>query len=507
MQGKKSYQEKLFIQFRLSDYVPADNIYRRLKDILMLKFLYQATAAYYGKEGQKSIDPMVFMKLMLVGYIENITSDRGIIATSSMRMDILYFLGYDLGESLPSHSTLSRTRKLYGEEVFLDLFKQVLKLCINHGVISGKRQAVDSALIPANAAKQSMIERLVMEDASVFNQELTANSEDEPETPEKPETPEDHNKNGHGKPGKKSKKTPPVNETHYSPSDPDARLTTKPGKPMRLYYRAQMSVDTASHYIAYIQAFKGNEADNTSLPLMLPQIAANMAAHAIRVEELLLDTGYSSGKAIRALIANGIKGYIPVPGNYKSSRENQGFTYDADYDRYICIKGVYLPFRRVESAYKEPTVFKKIYESNISDCKNCPFKDTCANKKGFKKLVDSGDKPLYEYMQRRVESPKGKQMKSLRSSTVEPVFGTLINHMGLRRINAKGLKQANKCMLVAAAVYNLKKLLKLKLKPLLAAPMPIITGINVFLSSLFAWIDITHTWFNRQQALNLAPSF
>jgi transposase len=466
MQGKKSYQEKLFIQFRLSDYVPADNIYRRLKDILKLKFLYQATAAYYGKEGQKSIDPMVFMKLMLVGYIENITSDRGIIATSSMRMDILYFLGYDLGESLPSHSTLSRTRKLYGEEVFLDLFKQVLKLCINHGVISGKRQAVDSALIPANAAKQRMIERLVMEDASVFSQELTANCEDEPETPEKPGTPEDHNKSGHGKPGKKSKKASPVNETHYSPSDPDARLTTKPGKPMRLYYRAQMSVDTASHYITYIQAFKGNEADNTSLPVMLPQIVANMAEHTIPVEEVLADTGYSCGKAIRALIDNGIKGYIPNHGSYKSSREDEGFTYDADYDRYTCIMGVHLPFRRIESAYKEPTVLKKIYESNISDCKNCPCREICANKKGFKKLVDSADKPLYEYMQRRVESPKGKQMKSLRSSTVEPVFGSLINYTGLNRINAKGLKQASKCMLVAAAAYNLKKLLKYKFKPI-----------------------------------------
>ena len=68
---------------------------------------------------------------------------------------------------------------------------------------------------------------------------------------------------------------------------------------MRLYYRAQMSVDTASHYITYIQAFKGNQADNTSLPLMLPQIAGNMADHAIQVEEMLADTGYSSGKAIR----------------------------------------------------------------------------------------------------------------------------------------------------------------------------------------------------------------
>src|SRR6185503_3034633 len=426
MQGKKDHQEKLFIQFQLSNRIPTDNFYRRLKEMLNLDFLYQSTSKHYGKEGQKSIDPVVFMKLMLVGYLENITSDRRIVSTSKMRLDIIYFLGYDLEEVLPWHSTLSRTRKLYGEEVFLDLFKQVLKLCINHGVISGKRQAVDSALIPANAAKQSMVERIVMEDAFVFSQELTANSEDEPEVPEKPETPEDDNQSGQGKPDKKNKKALGVNETHYS---------------------------------TYIRSFKGNEADNTSLPVMLPQIVANMAEHAIPVEEVLADTGYSSGKAIRALIDNGIKGYIPNPGSYKSSREDEGFTYDADYDRYTCIMGVHLPFRRIESAYKEPTVLKKIYESNISDCKNCPFKEICANKRGFKKLIDSADKQLYEYMQRRVESPKGKQMKSLRSSTVEPVFGSIINHTGLNRINAKGLKQANKCMLVAAAAYNLKKLL------------------------------------------------
>lgn len=484
MQGKKTHQEKLFIQFQLSDYVPADNFYRRLKSLLNLDFLYQATSKHYGKEGQKSIDPVVFMKLMLVGYLENINSDRRIIASSGMRMDILYFLGYDLGEELPWHSTLSRTRKLYGEEAFLDLFKQVLKFCINEGLICGKRQAVDSALIPANASKQSMVERLVMEDASVFSRELNDNSEDEPAAPEKPK---DDNKGGG-----QNKKAEPINQSHYSPSDPDARLTTKPGKPMRLYYRAQMSVDTASHFITYIQAFKGNEADNISLPVMLPQIANNMAEHTIQVEEMLADTGYSSGKAIRALIAHGMQGYIPNPGNYKFSREDEGFTYDADHDRYVCMMGVHLPFRRIESAYNEPTILKKIYESNISDCKNCPCKEICANAKGFKKLVDSMDKQLYEYMQRRVESPKGKQMKLLRSSTVEPVFGSLINHTGLDRINSKGLKQANKCMLMAAAAYNIKKLLKHLFKPAKTVQKQIANGIND------AWNSI----FKHQYALN-----
>jgi len=490
MQGKKTHQEKLFIQFQLSDYVPADNFYRRLKQLLELDFLYQATSKHYGKEGQKSIDPVVFMKLMLVGYLENINSDRRIITTSGMRMDILYFLGYDLGEELPWHSTLSRTRKLYGEELFLGMFKQVLKLCIDKGLISGKRQAVDSALIPANASMHSMIERVVMEDASVFSRELNENSEDEP-VASPPEKQEDNNKGG------LVKKT---NQTHYSPSDPDARLTTKPGKPMNLYYRSQMSVDTASHFITYIQAFKGNEADNTSLPAMLSRIAENMSGNAIRVKEILADTGYSSGKAIRALIARDMEGYIPNPGNYKSSRENEGFTYDAENDHYTCVNGVRLPFRRIEPAHKNPAILKKIYESNISECKNCPLKNTCANAKGFKKLVDTMDKPLYEYMQQRVESPKGKQMKLLRSSTVEPVFGSLINHTGLKRINTKGLEQANKCMLMAATAYNLKKLLKYKFQPVKEARMQVQRGLNMLFISLFSPLK-------KQYAINLLPSF
>jgi IS5 family transposase len=75
--------------------------------------------------------------------------------TASMRLDILFFIGYNLDEPLPWHSTLSRTRQLYGEEVFKELFRKVLKACIDKGMVSGRRQAVDSALIKANASMDS----------------------------------------------------------------------------------------------------------------------------------------------------------------------------------------------------------------------------------------------------------------------------------------------------------------------------------------------------------------
>jgi transposase len=452
MQGKKDHQEKLFVNFQLSNYVPADNFYRQLNKILDLGFLYKSTSGYYGREGQKSIDPVVFMKLMLVGYIENLNSDRRIIGISRMRMDILYFLGYDLDEELPWHSTLSRTRKLYGEEQFTAIFKQVLKLCIDKGLISGKRQAVDSALIQANASMDKMAERQVidiMKDVHAYSKELEANSEDEPDavSPDKPKD----------QAGDK-KKPSHSNQTHYSPSDPDARLTKKPGKPFRLYYRSRVSVDTASHVITHIQAFPGNQADNTCLPEMLKHTVESMLAHNIQVKEILADSGYSSGEALQALIDNNLEGYIPNPANYMHSRD--GFTYDPVNDWYTCPNGAHLTFRGIKESDKRLSTQKRVCLSSMKDCKVCPFKDTCAKKLGYKKISDTVDKHLYAHMHDRMVTPKAKIMSRLRSATVEPVLGSLINYTGMRRVNAKGIKQANKCMIMAAAVYNLKKLLK-----------------------------------------------
>ena len=98
MQGKKAYQEKLFLNFQLSSAVPEDNFYRKLSELVDFSFLYKTTSQYYGSEGQRSIDPVVFMKLMLVGYLENLNSDRRIISMSRLRLDIRYFIGYDIDE-------------------------------------------------------------------------------------------------------------------------------------------------------------------------------------------------------------------------------------------------------------------------------------------------------------------------------------------------------------------------------------------------------------------------
>lgn len=444
MQGKKQYQEKLFITFQLSKRVPENNFYRRLKGELDLSFLRNETKKYYGKEGQKSIDPIVFFKLMLIGYLGNINSDRKIIEMASMRMDMLYFIGYDLDEELPWHSTLSRTRKLYGEELFLEVFKKVLSLCISKGMVKGSRQALDSAHIKANASMDSLVEKTIMEEATTYLHELSENSEDKNDNED-----EDH-------PIRKKKRgTKKSNSDFESTTDSDAKISKKKHKPLQLNYLGQISVDTVSHVICGAMADFADKRDSQSVETIVGQTIDNLSEQAIQLEEVLADTNYSSGQALKFLEEKNIQGYIPSIGGYISQRK--GFTYFSEADYYLCEKGIKLPFKGVR---ERKDGIRKQYWSCKTDCKNCSIKIECTGKSGFKRLEDTIDKPYYDRMHKRVNTSLGKRMMRLRSSTVEPVLGTLINFRGMKRVNTRGISLAHKHVLLASTAYNLKKYIK-----------------------------------------------
>ena len=108
MQGKKQYLDKEVTRFRLSERVSPHNFYRRLAERVDWSFLYDATRALYRRTGQPSLDPVVFFKLVLVGRLENPVSDRRLVEHCALRLDILLFLGYEVDEELPWHSTVSR---------------------------------------------------------------------------------------------------------------------------------------------------------------------------------------------------------------------------------------------------------------------------------------------------------------------------------------------------------------------------------------------------------------
>jgi transposase len=445
MQGKKNYQEKLFISFQLSDQLPADNLYRKLNESIDFSFLYKATAQYYGTEGQKSIDPVVFMKLMLAGYLENLTSDRSIINALRLRLDIRYFIGYNLDEELPWHSTLSRTRQLYGEHVFTELFKRVLKQCIEKNMVSGRRQAIDSVFIKANASIDSMLAKDILEDATTYGQELKANEEEKQGNP---------GPDGEQKGDISSNEKPLItNATHYSPVDADARLSTKRGKPTNLNYLGQVSVDTASHVITHVQTFLADKRDSQCLPAVLVNLVSNLKENDITVQEVIADTNYSSGTALRALQAMNITGYIPNTGRFKF--EKDGFVYNPEGDYYECRNGKVLTFNGFSENDKRYLIARK-------HCIECPFKATCIGDKKYMSVKVTIDKPYYDQMHIRMQTKKAVWLMKKRQSTVEPVIGTLVGYLGIKKVNSRGLSQANKCLTLAAVAYNLKKLLKYK---------------------------------------------
>ena len=477
MQGKKIITPQLFYHQSLDEMVPEDNFYRKVNENLSLGFLYKITAPYYGKCGQESIDPVVFFKILMVGYLNNINSDRALIRFCSNCLDIRLFLGYDINESLPFHSTISRTRSLFGEELFLELFRKVLSLCVGKGMVRGKRMAVDSAFVKANASMDSLVEKEVLEDASAFVNELEENSEFKTTSTRKKLVDHHHSwkeKEYEGMPGntKNERKDEDGNEirakylsnhTHYSPTDPDAKISVKPGKARQLNYSAQLAVDDAHHVIVGACASSSGSKDSVIFPDIMEQTLENCGANQIQIDEVLADAGYSSGNSLQYCKENGINAYIPNFGQYKPFRE--GFVFNKEENRYQCVKQggnkALLLFKGVRTDSKGYS--KNIYRSSERDCKDCPLRAECCGKvTKFKKLDDSIHKPLYDEMHQKLKRNPNytRFLTKRRSSRVEPVLGTLINYHSMKKVNCRGMKNANKHVLMAALTYNLKKYLK-----------------------------------------------
>ncbi len=487
MQGKKDYQEKLFNNFQLSNRVPKTNFYRRLKGVLDLHFLYKHTKNYYGDSGQKSIDPVVFFKLCLVGYLENIISDRKLITHCSMRLDILFFIGYDIDEELPWHSTISRTRQLFPESVFEEVFTKVLSLCVEKGMVSGHTQAIDSAPVKANASMDTLELKVPEDELEEHLRKVRAISAMDKEVPHRKSKGDKSDKGQRsvtankkelgaiesrnkkwskdqdqrlGAGNKGSKYT--SNKTHYSPTDPDARISVKPGKARKLNYLSQLSVDTAHHVITDIKAYHADGKDNQQLQDIVQRLQKRLWQQGLVFENCVADTGYSSGENYAFLEARNLRSFIPPHGTYKGGPTD--FIYNETADYYVCPQGKVIPFTKEFLDYRTKTR-KKEYRARKHVCINCSMRSSCLGKSAQeKKFSVTYYRAEYERNIERVTSKQGRYMKGKRQSTVEPVFGTLTQFMGLRKINTIGLKQANKVMHLSAIAYNLKKYLKFEQK-------------------------------------------
>ena len=170
----------------------------------------------------------------------------------------------------------------------------------------------------------------------------------------------------------------------------------------------------------------------------------------------MADTGYSSGENYAFLEREGIRSFIPPHGTYKGAPN--GLSYQKEGNYYLCTNNKKLLYKGIKRNGKGLKVNQ--YATMRKDCVDCQFKTECIGKSFEKRVHITYYKPEYERAIGRINSKEGRYMKKKRQSTVEPVFGTLTQFMGLRKVYTKGIKQAHKIMLMAAVAYNLKKYMK-----------------------------------------------
>ncbi|MCM4170530.1 hypothetical protein DHD32_03480 [Arenibacter sp. TNZ] len=217
-----------------------------------------------------------------------------------------------------------------------------------------------------------------------------------------------------------------------------------------------MEVDTAEGVISHIQAEFADDRDSQYLTDISLRVQNRLRKNELIMTDLLADAGYSNGANYDFLEQRKVTGWIPVFGKYKPKIE--GFPYDKEKDEYSCPMNRPLPFKGFHTN-RDGTVLKS-YRASSKACKVCPMKSQCEANTSCKKITRTVYDEQYLRAYGRQHSKRGKQMKKPSQSTVEPVFGSLTQFYGLRKIGELGKAGAHKVMLMAAIAFNLKKYLK-----------------------------------------------
>src|SRR5690554_3629584 len=262
------------------------------------------------------------------------------------------------------------------------------------------------------------------------------------------------------------------------------------GKPRQLNYAGQLAVDDKHHVITGACASTAGSKDSSIFSEIMNQTIENLNQNDMQIKEALADAGYSSGESLQYCQDHNIDAYIPNFGQYKPERE--GFTFNKEENYYQCTKPegnqAQLLFKGEKTDSKGYT--KRTYRSSESDCKNCPLRAECCGKSTkFKKLDDSIHKEHYDRMHQKLtqNAKYAKRMSKVRSKTVEPVIGTLVNFTNMKRVNTRGIKNANKHVLMASLTYNLKKYLRFIIKK----PSVLAQVISLKQGKHFAFLKVT----------------
>jgi transposase len=442
----------------LESAVPKAHFYRHLERSLDLAFVRDLVAAHYAEAGRPSIDPVVIFKLHLVMFFEGIRSERKPIEIASLNLAHRWYLGYNLDEPLPDHSSLSKIRTRLGLPVFRRFFEVIVEQCVAAGLIWGKELIFDATNTAqgapgANASMDSIQPALHL----VVDDHLAALAETEADAPDgKPhwelleECRLDPDRPPTSKSGRQS-------DFRRSPTDPDAALMRPKGERACLGYQSHYVVDGGkARIILHALITPGDVMENQP---MRDQLRRVIFRWRVRPKRVIADTTYGTIDNIRAVEESGIRAYVPLP-DWEHQRPFFGparFTYDAAQDVYVCPEGTLLRPMRWEY-----TAEKVEYRADAAICNACPMKADCTPSDAGRAVHRSFHAEYLERVRGYHTTEAYQKAMRKRKGWIEPLFGEAKQWHGMRRFRLRGLMKVNMEGLFIAAGQNLKRLLSAK---------------------------------------------
>jgi transposase len=316
---KRERQQDLWIAASDVVQTPANVFYDRLNQILdEHKFdakVERLCHKFYKKSpyGRPSMAPGVYFRSLLIGFFEGLDSERGIAWRTADSLSLRNFLGYALDEATPDHSTISRTRRLYWLETHKAVFRWVLRILDEEGLVSGRTVSIDATTLEANAALKSIVRRDNGQSYNDYLKELAKTAGIENPTREQLARLD------------RKRKKKGSNQEWMSPSDPDARITKMKDGRTHLAHKAEHAVDLTSGALLAVTLQPANEGDTTTIHRTLAE--AQAAAREVNergVEEVVADKGYHSGAVLTEVHGQRVRSYIPEPERGRRNWQGEG---------------------------------------------------------------------------------------------------------------------------------------------------------------------------------------
>jgi transposase len=326
MMGRKSKQ-LCMVMLDMEDLIPHNHLLRKIKAEINFDFIYEEAENYYSKIGRPSIDPVCLIKMLLIGYLYGVKSERRLEEDVSLNIAYRWFCGFDLMDSIPDHSTFSqnRRRRFTDSTIFRQIFNRIVSDCIETGLVSGETAVCDGSFIPANVSWQSRVEITRFVEKSTVDY-LDALDEELKKT------------EGYVPP------YPTITEKKElkSITDPDCGYIHQDIK-KGLGYLAEMTVDTANGIVTGVDCYPANRRESD---IVLKHIERQIQDNQLEIKNLGLDAGYDVGAVHRGLEIMGITGYTSLRYAHNNPMKEE-FTYCPDKDLFKCKEGKELPFAKL----------------------------------------------------------------------------------------------------------------------------------------------------------------